>query len=255
MGKSCHLARKEWLCCSTFNSEKEIAILWSNSSILNDDESTKTWVNFPKKETQRIHRLSTTNQTNSTRTGHLYNKWSAISWHHILSLIRLNFFKYPVRIWLSSLSVSLIIQKENCGRVLTFLIEAKDFDQLGACNQDFVAPAPYHMPIEVVSVTVREHPYEERTPSGVVSWTVEARQRCSDQQTKYPKVEQMITSKGQIMSSCKEIMILLFKSTSLQRDCNFVETFFNFERWRINKDQSQRSSTEKKQETETDSMN
>ena len=37
-------------------------------------------------------------------------------------------------------------------------------------NQDFVAPAPYHMPIEVVSVRVREHPHEERTPSRVVFW-------------------------------------------------------------------------------------
>ena len=38
-------------------------------------------------------------------------------------------------------------------------------------DQDFVAPAPYHMPIEVVSVRVREHPHEERTLTGVVSWT------------------------------------------------------------------------------------
>ena len=38
-------------------------------------------------------------------------------------------------------------------------------------NQDFVASVPYNMPIEVVSVRVREHPHEERTPSGVVSWT------------------------------------------------------------------------------------
>ena len=38
-------------------------------------------------------------------------------------------------------------------------------------DQDFVAPAPYHMPIEVVSIRVREHPHEERGPSGVVSWT------------------------------------------------------------------------------------
>ena len=44
------------------------------------------------------------------------------------------------------------------------------------------------MPIEVVSVRVREHPHEERTPSGAVSWTVEERQRCTDQQTKYPTV-------------------------------------------------------------------
>ena len=38
-------------------------------------------------------------------------------------------------------------------------------------NQDLVAPAPYHMPIEVVSVRAREHPHQERTPSGVVFYT------------------------------------------------------------------------------------
>ena len=54
-------------------------------------------------------------------------------------------------------------------------------------NQDLVAPAPYHMPIEVVSVRVGEHQHEERTPSGVVSWTVEERQRCTDEQKKISK--------------------------------------------------------------------
>ena len=37
-------------------------------------------------------------------------------------------------------------------------------------DQDFVAPAPSHIPIEVVSVRVREHPHEERAPSEVVFW-------------------------------------------------------------------------------------
>ena len=32
---------------------------------------------------------------------------------------------------------------------------AKDLLRVADCNQDFVAPAPYHMPIEVVSVRVR----------------------------------------------------------------------------------------------------
>ena len=36
-------------------------------------------------------------------------------------------------------------------------------------DQDFVAPAPYHMPIEVVRVRVGGHQHQERTPSGVVS--------------------------------------------------------------------------------------
>ena len=65
----------------------------------------------------------------------------------------------------------------------------------------------------------------------------------------------MITTEGQIMSSGKGRMILLFNWTILQEDCHLVEEFFSFERRRINNDQSQRSSTEKKQETETDSMN
>ena len=38
-------------------------------------------------------------------------------------------------------------------------------------DQDFVAPALCHMPIEVVSVRVREHPHWERMSPGAVSWT------------------------------------------------------------------------------------
>ena len=56
-------------------------------------------------------------------------------------------------------SASLIIQMENFARVETFSITAEDFDYLGECNQDFVAPAAYHTPIEVVTVRVREHPH------------------------------------------------------------------------------------------------
>ena len=67
--------------------------------------------------------------------------------------------------------------------------------------------------------------------------------------------EPMISTGGQIMSYCKERMILLFNSTILQGDCHFVEEFFNFERRRINNDHSQRSTTEQKRETETDSVN
>ena len=43
-GKSCHLARKEWFFYSTRQLFNEIAILWRNSAILNDDESTTTKV-------------------------------------------------------------------------------------------------------------------------------------------------------------------------------------------------------------------
>ena len=80
---------------------------------------------------------------------------------------------------------------------LTLTLNARNRDQKeggreqDSCrtgNQDFVAPTPYHIPLEGVSVTVREHQHQERTPSGVVSWTVEERQRCKDEQTKYPRV-------------------------------------------------------------------
>ena len=58
----------------------------------------------------------------------------------------------------------------------------------------------------------------------------------------------MTTTGGQIMSSGKERMILLFNSTTLQRDCHFMEEFCNFERRRINNDQSHRSSADEKRE-------
>ena len=60
----------------------------------------------------------------------------------------------------------------------------------------------------------------------------------------------MITTEGQIMSSGKRRMILLFNWTILQGDGHCLEEFFNFERRRINNDQSQHSSTEEKQEKE-----
>ena len=44
-----------------------------------------------------------------------------------------------------------------------FSIMAKDFDHVGESNQDFVAPALCHIPIEVVSVRVREHQHQDRT--------------------------------------------------------------------------------------------
>ena len=56
------------------------------------------------------------------------------------------------------------------------------------------------------------------------------------------------TEEGEIMLSCKERIILLFNSTILQGEYHFVEEVFNFERERINNDQSQRSSTEEKHE-------
>ena len=49
------------------------------------------------------------------------------------------------------------------------ILQEQDSDR--PLDQGVVAPALCHMPIEVVSVRVKEHPHEERTPSGVVPWT------------------------------------------------------------------------------------
>ena len=60
------------------------------------------------------------------------------------------------------------------------------------------------------------------------------------------ETEQMITTEEQIMSSRKERIILLLNWTILQWDCRFVEELFDFERRRINNDQSQRSTIKEK---------
>ena len=65
---------------------------------------------------------------------------------------------------------------------------------------------------------------------------------------------QMLRTERSIRSVSNGRMIILFNSSTLQRDCHFVEKFFNFER-RINNDQSQRLTTEEKGETETVSVN
>ena len=69
--------------------------------------------------------------------------------------------------------------------LILFLIAAKDFDLPGDCNQDFVAPALCHIPIEVVSVRGREHQHEERTPSGVVFWTAAGIVRWSERMKEF----------------------------------------------------------------------
>ena len=131
------------------------------------------------------------------------------SLHNTLSRIRICIFWFSIRVWLSSLSVYRIIGIETVVWFEPFLINAWDFLRVAECNQHFVAPATchiplwaaglvtpfvtpatchiplwatrldtrfvapalYHMPIGVVSVWVREHPHEERTPPGEVFWT------------------------------------------------------------------------------------
>ena len=112
------------------------------------------------------------------------------SLHNTLSRIRICIFWFSIRVWLSSLSVYRIIGIETVVWFEPFLINAWDFLRVAECNQHFVAPATchiplwatrldtrfvapalYHMPIGVVSVWVREHPHEERTPPREVFWT------------------------------------------------------------------------------------
>ena len=60
--------------------------------------------------------------------------------------------------------------------------------------------------------------------------------------------EQILRTEPSMKSIGKERMIILFHSTIIQGDGHIVKEFFNFERRRINNDQSQRSSTEENQE-------
>ena len=119
-----------------------------------------------------------------------------------------------------------------------------------------MAPAPNHVPIEVVSVRVRESTSIGRERLLELCFGLWKRDRgVQINRQNIQESEQMITTEGQIMSSCNGRMIRLFNSTMLQGDCHFVEAFFNLERRRINHDQSQRSNEEEKRETETDSKN
>ena len=140
--------------------------------------------------TERIERQFTTHLRDSTKQDSCTTRDQYCMAHYTFTRLEA-FFVSPIRIWLPSLSDSLIICKDNFGCLKTFvLIRTKDSSGVTECNQDFVAPAPCHiplwavglvipsvtpaldhMPIMVVSVRVREHPHRERMPSGVVSWS------------------------------------------------------------------------------------
>ena len=57
-------------------------------------------------------------------------------------------------------------KRERMKRNLTEMSQEQNIER--TLNQDFVAPAPYHMPIEVVGVSVREHQHQEWMCSGVI---------------------------------------------------------------------------------------
>jgi hypothetical protein len=69
------------------------------------------------------------------------------------------------------------------------LIKAKDFVMGAEWNQDFVAPAPSNIPIEVASVRVREHQQLEGTPSGVVFWTAAGIVRRNERTKEFEEAE------------------------------------------------------------------
>ena len=67
-------------------------------------------------------------------------------------------------------------QESKLDRMQRKIRQERDSDT--TLGQDFVAPTPCHMPIEVMSVRVREHQHQERTPSGVVSRTERVEREC-----------------------------------------------------------------------------
>ena len=59
--------------------------------------------------------------------------------------------------------------ESSLDRIFTGIRQEQDSD--ATLDQDFGAPASYHIPIEVVRVRVREHQHLERMPSGALFWT------------------------------------------------------------------------------------
>ena len=122
----------------------------------------------------------------------------------------------------------------------------REQDSGRARNQDFVAPAPYHIPLR------RSECQSERAPAlgenafwccvlCLGLWNRDRGVQINRQNIQ--QSEQTLTTEGQIMLSCKGRMIRLFNSTILQGDCHFVQEFFNFER-RTENNQSQFSDRE-----------
>ena len=256
-----------------FNSEKEIAILRRNSSILIDEART-TKVNRHIEEQRKGEILEAVDEKSKQidKKATVVQQGINISWHHTLSGIRINFFVSPIRIWMSSLSVSLIIQIENFGWFVTFLIQAKDFDQLGECNQDFVAPAPYQIPIEVVSFrapALGENAFcscildrTERDVAGIVRRSertkkfdggrrpTKGRSRSKGEMIRQNIQESewiMITERA-ISSIRKEKMIISCNSSNLSRRSPFRGGILQF--WTTDREQTKSTFTQRNTETE-----
>ena len=172
-GKSCHLARKERFFSSTRQFFEEIAILWRNSSTLNDELRT-TKVNFHT-EKQRFQRLPTRNQRNSMRTVQLYNKRS--TFRGTIPFHTSGFFSVsPIHIALSTLSVSLIIQIQNFAWVETIFDHGKRLRSPRRLQSRFRGTRTIQYAYWGVECQSERAPaLGERRPSGVVSWTAAER--------------------------------------------------------------------------------
>ena len=87
-----------------------------------------------------------TNQRNSTRTGQFYNKGSTFGGTILIHSSGLNFCGSSPCFTVNPHRFSQYLDG-NFGCLETFLIRAKDSLRIAECNQYFVAPAPYHIPL------------------------------------------------------------------------------------------------------------
>ena len=111
------------------------------------------------------------NQGKSTRTGQLYKKGSTFHWTTPL-LITIKFFVFPIRIWMSSLSVSLLNQIENFGWVETsFDLGKRLLTTRRVLSRPRGTRTILYTHWGCQCVRIGEHQHRERMPSGVVFWT------------------------------------------------------------------------------------
>ena len=164
-----------------FNSSRlqRDCILWSHSSILSDESATirvNVWLQTKSKKQRQIQStnilgyLHRTFQSSGLIFLCLQFVFHCHLWAFLLSSrykIRLpgDFFDQGQRL----LEGSRVQSRFRGTRTMPYTVWA------AGLVTPFVTPALTHIPIEVVIVRVREHPHEERTPSGLVSWTAAER--------------------------------------------------------------------------------
>ena len=169
--QSVQLPRKGWLFRATLQFFKEIAILWRNSSIWNDESRTTKFSLLTGEQRNReisnvVDEKSRKTDKNKTVVQQKFN----ISWRHTFFLIRINFFVSPIHGWLSSLTVSLLIQIENWGRVDTCLDHAKRLLEIRRVQWRFRGTRTIPLcPRELRDWSLLSwHQHLERMPSGAV---------------------------------------------------------------------------------------